>query len=169
MMFFSQRPVFWLSVLPTVALYAPLAYATHYLDINEAQHLMFPNAALFTPLPTSEKLSLRVWRATNQSGLLGYFFVDDVVGKHEYITYSLAIFTNGAIKQVEILDYRETKGNQVTNPQWREEFKNKTVRDVLEVGVDITNISGATLSCKHVTEGIRNLLAYYESHLKLTP
>jgi Na+-transporting NADH:ubiquinone oxidoreductase subunit NqrC len=30
----------------------------------------------------------------------------------------------------------------------------------------ITNISGATLSCRHVTEGVRRVLATYEVCLK---
>jgi len=34
--------------------------------------------------------------------------------------------------------------------------------DPVQIGQDIQNISGATLSCQHVTDGIRRLLALYE-------
>jgi hypothetical protein len=36
----------------------------------------------------------------------------------------------------------------------------------LRLEEDIQNISGATLSCRHITEGVRRLLALYAAELK---
>ena len=44
-------------------------------------------------------------------------------------------------------------------PAWRRQFVGKTADAALRVGEDIANISGATLSCTHVTEGVRRIVA----------
>ena len=36
----------------------------------------------------------------------------------------------------------------------------------LRLDNDIQNISGATLSCKHISEGVRRVLALHEAALK---
>jgi FMN-binding protein len=43
-----------------------------------------------------------------------------------------------------------------------EQFVGKTASAPLKLDADIRNISGATLSSRHVTEGVRRLLATYE-------
>ena len=98
--------------------------------------------------------------------MLGHLIVDEVYGKHEFITYAAAIDANGAVLGIEIMDYRETHGGQVREAGWREQFRGKRSSDALELDVDIVNISGATMSCKHVTEGVRRLLALYDIALK---
>jgi Na+-translocating ferredoxin:NAD+ oxidoreductase RnfG subunit len=92
--------------------------------------------------------------------------VDQVLGKHEYITYALGLNASGSVKQIEILDYRETYGYQVRDPSWREQFVGKTVNAPLKLEGDIRNISGATLSSRHITEGVKRLLATYEIALR---
>jgi Na+-translocating ferredoxin:NAD+ oxidoreductase RnfG subunit len=42
----------------------------------------------------------------------------------------------------------------------------KTSQSPLKLDRDIKNISGATLSCRHVTDGVKRLLAFYEVALK---
>ena len=44
---------------------------------------------------------------------------------------------------------------------WRGQFIGRRHGDAVAIGKDIQNISGATLSSTHVTEGIRRLLAIY--------
>jgi hypothetical protein len=155
-----------------VAVCAP-AQAMVYLSVDEAQKLMFGEQAL-TPLPlllTPEQTaaveqdsgvkvfagSLRGWKAADG----GYFFVDAVIGKHDLITYAVALGADGKVRQVEILEYREAYGGDVRNPRWRAQFNGKQHGDALSIGDGIQNVSGATLSCTHVTDGIRRLLATY--------
>jgi len=52
---------------------------------------------------------------------------------------------------------------QVPRPQWRKQFAGKRASDPVELNRDIQNISGATLSCRHVTEGVKRLLAIHKS------
>ena len=91
---------------------------------------------------------------------------NQVIGKHELITYAAGINADGTFRQIQIVEYRELQGWQVRELKWRDQFVGKTLADPLEVGVDIVNISNATLSCRHVTEGVKRLLALYEAALR---
>ncbi len=97
--------------------------------------------------------------ARRGTATLGVVVADAVIGKFELISYAVGIDTEGAIRQVEILSYRESHGGEVRLPAWRRQFVGKTAAAPLKVGEDIANISGATLSCTHVTEGVRRIVA----------
>ena len=71
----------------------------------------------------------------------------------------------GRIHRVDILQYRESYGGEVRSPSWLGQFVGKTSGSPLKVGADIRNISGATLSSMHVTEGVKRILAAY-GHLR---
>ena len=45
------------------------------------------------------------------------------------------------------------------NAKWRAQFAGKDARAPLKLDVDIKNISGATLSSRHITDGVKRLLA----------
>jgi hypothetical protein len=104
----------------------------------------------------------KIWRASDGSTL----FVDQVLGKHEYITYALVIDRAGAVRGLEIMEYRESYGDQIQDPSWRRNFMGKTSAAQLRLEADIPNISGATLSSKHVTDGVRRLLALNDVALR---
>jgi hypothetical protein len=147
------------------------AYATVYLTAEQARAAMFPGAT-FTPVfatlspaqaaaiqrQSGQKVAnreLKAWRAS--SG--GWFVLDQVIGKHEFITYAVGLEPDGSVRQVEILEYRESYGDQVRGAAWRAQFVGKRAGDRLRLGDDIKNISGATLSSKHVTDGVKRILA----------
>jgi len=94
-----------------------------------------------------------VWRAEKAGQLLGWFIVDEVVGKHEFITYAAGLTPDGKVRGIEILVYRETYGYQVRNAEWRQKFVGKTLADPFKLDEDIPNISGATLSSRNVMNG----------------
>jgi Na+-translocating ferredoxin:NAD+ oxidoreductase RnfG subunit len=120
----------------------------------------------------ASKPAARGARAEQQYGrrargrLLGWFIVDEVYGKHELITYAVGLSADGSVRQIEVMDYRETYGYEIRNPAWRRQFVGKRHGDALELDQDIRNISGATLSCRHVTAGVRRLLALHEVALR---
>ena len=92
--------------------------------------------------------------------------VDRVVGKHEFITMAVGINANGTVKQIEIMDYKESYGYEVRDAAWRAQFVGKSASSPLQLNADIRNISGATLSSKHVTDGVKRILQRYQSTLK---
>ena len=155
------------------------AYAAQFLSVEQAQRLFFPAADSFA----EKKLELssqqirqieerarsrirlkrhRIWEASGQGRPLGFVIVDEVYGKHEFITYAVGIDRSDAILGVEILVYRESYGGEVREPRWRGQFVGKRPGDQLELDKDIRNISGATLSCQHITEGIQRMLALFD-------
>ena len=159
------------------------AFAVQYLSVEQAQKVLFPGADQFEVRPVTlstaqrsaieaasgvrvRKAEINAWRANQGGKAAGWFLLDEVYGKHEFITYAVAIGLDGAMKGVEILDYRETHGGEVQNPKWRAQFIGKKTGDTLKLDDDIKNISGATLSCKHLTDGVKRLLATYEAALK---
>ena len=124
------------------------AYATTYFSVEQAQKAIFPGASF------SATGQSGVWRTSDG----GYFVVDQVVGKHEYITLAVGVTAAGTVKQIEIMDYRESYGYEVREPGWRAQFVGKNASSPLQLNADIRNISGATLSSKHVADGVKRIL-----------
>ena len=170
--------------VPVAAACLPAAaHATQYLSVEQAQRLLFPAAERFVPSPVRlsaedrQRLAAEsgvsrggdeqpLWRAMRGEALVGFFIVDEVIGKHELITYAVAIDPQGVVRGVEILDYREPRGGEVRDPRWRAQFVGKRAEDPLRLGQDIQNLSGATLSSRHITDGVRRLVALHRLVLK---
>jgi Na+-translocating ferredoxin:NAD+ oxidoreductase RnfG subunit len=173
----------WLAPAAIFSAASVQCFAAQYMSLEQAQALIFSNAKEFVAAPVTlnadqiarlERQSgipirtaqQQVWQARAEGKLLGWFIVDQVVGKHELITYAVGINPDGSLRQFQILEYREAYGYQVRNLNWRDQFVGKTAADKLELGTDILNISGATMSCRHITEGIKRLLAFYQVALR---
>jgi hypothetical protein len=166
----------WVTLTASTAAWP--AYATTYLNVEQAQQTIFPGAKLHeSPLKLTpdqrkaiEKASgvkvraaeVRLWLV--EGG--GWFVVDEVIGKHEFITYALGLNPDGSIKQIEVMDYRENYGGEVRKPEWRSQFIGKRHGAKLKLDDDVKNITGATLSCRHLTEGVKRLLALHDLVLK---
>lgn len=165
--------------IPALTVVSVPAFAVDYLNVEQAQRAVVPQADSFAPYPvtlTPDQLKQikaiahvpqhtdkpRVWRALAGGKLAGWVIVDEVIGKHELITYATGISPDGHVLGVEIMSYRESKGEQVRNPKWRALFRGKTVKDPFKLNQDIPNISGATLSSRNITDGVKRLLALHE-------
>lgn len=143
-----------------VASIASPAFAVQYLTIDAAQKLAFPSASRFV------QNGGLTWKAQTGDKLLGLFVVDHVIGKHLYIDFAVSLDPTGRVMRVDILQYRESYGGEVREPGWLAQFVGKTSGSPLKVGSDVRNISGATLSSLHVTEGVKRILATYGSHAR---
>jgi hypothetical protein len=144
-----------------IAAAASPAYAVKYLSIEEAQKAAFPSATHF-----SEVQAGRVWKAEAGGRVAGFLVFDRVVGKHLFIDYVVALSPAGAVQRVEILEYRESYGGEIRSPSWLAQFVGKTSGSALKLNGDIRNISGATLSSTHITEGVKRVLATYGNRLR---
>ncbi|MBR1137055.1 MULTISPECIES: FMN-binding protein [Bradyrhizobium] len=146
----------WTAPAAAVMSIAAPAYAMQYMSVEEAQKAAFPGASF------AEVQAGRVWKASNG----GYFYYDHVVGKHLLIDYTVAIGPDGKVRRVEILNYRESYGGEVHDPNWLGQFVGKGSQNELRINSDIRNISGATLSSTHLTEGVKKVLTYHASHFR---
>lgn len=164
------------------AFLAPSAFAADYMTAAEAQKLMFPDATSFDAqavkltaeqqkqieAKSSTPVNTAFWKlavARNGDKVLGYVLTDAVIGKFQLINYAVAYGTDGKIRDVEILSYREAHGGEVRTKAWRAQFIGKNASAALAVDNDIANISGATLSCTHLSDGIRRLTQYVQAAL----
>lgn len=151
------------------------AFAVDYMTADQAQKLMFPDADAFeaktltldaSQLQKLDSLgvhgrsaSWRVAVARRAGSTLGFVVTDEVIGKAELIGYAVGLGLDGTVRQVEILSYRESHGGEIRLPAWRRQFVGKGTGSALRLDDDIANISGATLSCTHVTDGVRRIVA----------
>jgi Na+-translocating ferredoxin:NAD+ oxidoreductase RnfG subunit len=101
-----------------------------------------------------------VLRVSRGGSLLGFAEVGNVIGKDQPITFLVAIDTADHLKDVDVLVYREPYGGEVAYEPWRRQFRGKTAGDSLRVGKEIRSISGATISVRAVTAGVRRTLAH---------
>lgn len=153
------------------------SYATDYLTIEQAQRLSFPTAERFevahiafdetqkrlieekSGIPVTARAQ-KIWKVFGKNNdLEGWFVVDYVIGKHLLIDYSVGISADRTVRDVEILSYRESYGGEIRSRSWLEQFEGKTKDAPILLNHDINNISGATLSSRHVTEGVKRILA----------
>jgi hypothetical protein len=174
----------WLGTLAALTA-APVTViiAADYLSVEGAQKALFPSADQFSELvlaldpaqrmrvqelagPQPPHRSLRAFRALRGSELLGYVFIDEVIGKEDFITYAAAIDANGKVGALEVLSYRESHGGEIRAPAWRHQFAGRGDLNQLRVAADIKNIAGATLSSEHVTQGVRWLVALWQVALQ---
>lgn len=166
----------------SVAFTPVTVFGADYQSVAEAQKTMFPDATTFeaqaivlsseqikalataagSPVNTSQ---WHVFAAKSGDTLLGYVMTDAVIGKFQLINYAVSFGTDGTIRDVEILSYREEHGGEVRTAAWRRQFRGKSAAAPLRINDDIQNISGATMSCTHLTDGIRRLAVYVQTSL----
>ena len=163
--------------VPALVVMTP-GWAVQYLTVEQAQGALFPAGTGFEPYPLEigaeqrqaiekasgqrvRELKPKIWRATHDGRPAGWLFVDEVIGKHEFITYAVAVELDGAVRGIEVMDYRETYGGEIRGAEWRRQFAGKRRSDPFKLEVDIRNITGATLSCRNVTNGVKRLLAMH--------
>ena len=161
-------------VLATAPLHG--ASAAVYATADQGQRELFPDATSFEVVPLNLSAAqlqeiarlggpqaghgtLSVWAAKQGATVLGHVFVDEVIGREDFITYAVGIRADGQLLPVRVLEYRESHGGEIRNPRWLAQFAGRSTVQQLRFGTDIKNIAGATLSSEHVTAGVRRILA----------
>lgn len=176
---FKWSPIVTCTALGITTTVMPVvSHSKIFVSVEQAQKLMFGQTVLTaSPIVLNEETrkqmkdassvshpfdSTRMWRSDKGE----WFIVDEVVGKHEMITYAVGINADGSVKQIEILEYRESYGHEVAQIEWLNQFVGKTAESTIKLNKDVQNISGATLSAKHLTDGVKRVLVMYDLALK---
>jgi len=159
--------------VPAIIAAAPVpVHADNFLTLEQAQALMFPGAT-FTPsdfvLSDDQMTQLiketqaplfrrqvKVWRVSTG----GWFFLDQVIGRDDRITFAVGLDATGAVKDVEILICLQ-KYDGIRRPDWRAQFVGKQYSSKADLMNQIATLSGSTLSTIHITEGVKRVLATY--------
>ena len=146
-----------------------------YLTEEEALKILFPKAqkiyAEELRLTPDQKLqiqdrigwkfpeeSFRAFKAETDGKVDGYAVIQETIGKHRPITYIVGITPQGKVFDVEIMVYRESKGSEVRRKRFNAQYEGKTAQDPISINKDIINITGATMSVRSVSAGVKRAL-----------
>jgi Na+-translocating ferredoxin:NAD+ oxidoreductase RnfG subunit len=107
--------------------------------------------------------SQRVYRGETGGRADGYGMIVDEIGRDQAITFIVGIGPDLKVKKVALMVFRETRGWEVQDARFTNQFRGRTARDPLQVGADIIGISGATLSSRAFCRGTRKALLICEA------
>ena len=88
----------------------------------------------------------------------GYAMVQNTIGKHKHMTYMVGVDAQGQVTNVELLAFRESRGSEVRTKRFNSQYEAKTVLDPVRINKDIINISGATMSVRSMSAGVKRVL-----------
>jgi len=152
-----------------------LGYAEVFLTEEDALKLMFPQSERIRKdvltLSTEKKLhieerigwkfpedSFEVYVGETGKQVDGYALVQNTIGKHKPMTYMVGVDTRGRVSNVELLVFREARGSEVRTKRFNVQYEGKTVLDPVRINKDIINISGATMSVRSLSAGVKRVL-----------
>jgi H+/Na+-translocating ferredoxin:NAD+ oxidoreductase subunit G len=102
--------------------------------------------------------SFEVYIGETGTQIDGYALVQNTIGKHKPMTYMVGIDGKGHVTDVELLIFRESRGSEIRQKRFNAQYEGKTVHDPVRINKDIINISGATMSVRSMSAGIKRVL-----------
>jgi Na+-translocating ferredoxin:NAD+ oxidoreductase RnfG subunit len=153
-------------------------------ELNHAEVFMSEEEAVKIILPKSQRVRKEVIELTQEKkGLIeqrigwkfpenafelyigetgdkidGYAMVHNTIGKHKHMTYMVGVDANGACSDVELLVFREARGSEVGRKRFNSQYEGKTVSDPIRINKDIINLTGATMSVRSISAGVKRVL-----------
>jgi len=165
----------WDSELKRYLTEQEMSMAEVFLSEEEAVKLMFPKSDRIKKdllrVPEDKKAtiedrigwkfpedSFEVYIGETGTQVDGYALVQNTIGKHKPMTYMVGVDAHGRVSNVELLVFREARGSEVRTKRFNVQYEGKTVLDPVRINRDIINISGATMSVRSMTAGIKRAL-----------
>ncbi len=103
-------------------------------------------------------------RITDDAGnLLGYSVEMQVVSRSGPFTILVVVAPDLCILRAKVLEYRGERGSEVCSPKFTDQFTGKCADDPVELDKDIHAITGATISSRAMTEGVKRAVRLIES------
>jgi hypothetical protein len=153
-------------------------------ELNHAEVFMSEEDAVKTILPNSQRIrkdllrlsqeqkelvqqrigwkfpeeSFEVYVGESGDKIDGYAVVHNTIGKHKHMTYIVGVDSQGRCSNVELLVFREAKGSEVGRKRFNSQYEGRTVLDPVRINKDIINISGATMSVRSMSAGVKRVL-----------
>lgn len=165
----------WDSELKRYLTEQEMSMAEVFLTEEDAVKLMFPKSERvkkeLLQVPMDKKMaieerigwkfpedSFEVYIGETGTQIDGYALVQNTIGKHKPMTYMVGVDARGRVSNVELLVFREARGSEVRTKRFNVQYEGKTVLDPVRINKDIINISGATMSVRSMTAGIKRVL-----------
>ncbi len=91
--------------------------------------------------------------------VIGYMIIDHFIGKTLPITYIVLLNTDGSVRDVAIMVYREPQGMEVRYRSFLKQYFGKKTSSTFK---DINSITGATISARSITKGVRKAVSAFQ-------
>lgn len=127
------------------------ASARKTLDLSNAE-LAAISKALGRRIDTRSYAYLEV---RTENGVVGYIFMFDVIGESRPITFAIGVTTDGSLRDIQVMVYREPQGEAIQEKRFRKQFVGKRSKDPITLDKDVDAISGATISSRSATFAAR--------------
>lgn len=134
------------------ALYSPQA-------ISKSTHEILGNE----DLDDSDSDTANFFICSKAGNVSAYALIDSEVGKHMPITYIVGLTPRGEITRVEVMVFRETIGWEVKERSFMKQFEGKSIDADLRIGSEIKHVTGATLSSRAMSKGVRRALILWRT------
>lgn len=118
-------------------------------------------AAALIKLPVPEKAAV-FERILSKNGVAGYIYRGSELGKVEKMDFAVALDAEGQVRRVLLTAYRESIGGEVKSRRFMRQFEGKKYGSPLQLGRDVDGITGATLSSRAVTAGVRKAVCFWK-------
>ncbi len=165
----------WDSELKRFLTEQEMTHAEVFLQEEEALTLIFPTSKkirkeLLHLTPQQKELiesrigwkfpeeTFEVYIGETGDTLDGYAMIHNTIGKHKPMTYMVGIDPRGQVTHVELMVFRESRGSEVRKKRFNYQYEGKTVLDPVRINKDIINISGATMSVRSMSAGVKRVL-----------
>jgi Na+-translocating ferredoxin:NAD+ oxidoreductase RnfG subunit len=163
-----------------------MSMAEVFLTEEEAVKLMFPKSEHIKKellrVPMDKKMAIEerigwkfpedtfeVYIGETGAQIDGYALIQNTIGKHKPMTYMVGVDHTGHVLNVELLVFREARGSEVRTKRFNVQYEGKTASDPVRINKDIINISGATMSVRSISAGVKRVLVLVdEFYLKPT-
>ena len=94
---------------------------------------------------------IKAWKVSTG----GWFILDQVRGRDDWITYAIGVSPKGGVKSIEILECLD-KYDGITQPEWLAQFYGRHHGNKFD---DIQIISGSTLSSSQLAAGVKRIMS----------
>lgn len=106
-----------------------------------------------------ERTCVLTYRVFGPDGALrGYAMVLDERGKYRPITFMVGVTTDLEVRGVEVMVYREDRGDEVRHDRFLRQYRGKERKDPIRTHRDIVNVTGATISVRSLNRGVKRAL-----------
>ena len=107
--------------------------------------------------------TVAVYEPRDSTGtLIGYAVIGDEVGKYRPITFMVGVRPDLAVRGVEVLVYRESRGGEIRRERFLRQYRGKDPADPIRTNRDVLNVAGATLSVNAMNRGVKRALITLE-------
>lgn len=131
----------------------PIIWERRMEELEKAMFDFFPEADQFE----IEEIDDEVFYIVEQDDdVIGSATLATPAGYGGEIEMMVALDIDGKVRGIEVLGHSETPGlgDVIENPDWQEQFKELSVVDDIQIGVEVEVISGATVSSQGVATGV---------------